>query len=163
MSWTPPETRTAGDLLSAASYNTEVRDNLIFLHGGKTIVPIAHYGGVYTLSSSTWAAVDSANLAPTLTLSTGRVLIAFAGGFYADAAARLLSLDLEIDGTRIGGADGIIKESLDTVLRTISFSLFQVGLSAGSHQFKLMWKVGAGTATLASDANFPVHLGIAEW
>ncbi|MBE7512567.1 MAG: hypothetical protein HS103_07110 [Anaerolineales bacterium] len=164
MAWTPPDTRTAGDVFSAAAYNTYLRDNLTYLHAGKPLAALARANGsVYTVSASAWAAVDATHLAPTLTLSTGRVLIACVGSFYADAASRLLSLDVAIDGTRIGGTDGLLKTTLDTNAQSIAFTILHAGLSAGSHSFTLMWRVGSGIASLFSGTDVAVHFTVAEW
>jgi len=165
MAWTAPNTIAAGDVLSATAHNTYLRDNLNYLHTGRPAGVIArNNGGVYSIATATgWAAIDSTNLANTLTLTTGRVLIACVGSFYADASSRLLSLDVDLDGTRIGGTDGIVKKTLDTNATAISFTIMKVGLSTGSHTFKLFWKIGAGTGYLFSGTDVQVHFTVAEW
>jgi hypothetical protein len=166
MPWTSPNSPAPGEVLSAANYNAYLRDNLNYLHNGQplgTAIPIAG-GGLYSTASSAWADIDSANLSQTLTLSTGRVAIAFVGTFYADAAARLLSLDIALNGVRISpGSDGLGKEALDPNARLISFYTFKTGLSLGAHVFRLQWKVGAGLAYLFADASSRPSFSVAEW
>lgn len=167
MGYTTPTTWLADQVVGASDLNAQLRDNMAYVHAGKPASVIArNNAGAYSTSSGTFADVDSTNLAITLSLTTGRVALFLTGSFYADAAARLLSLDCTIDGTRWMAAhtDGMAKETLDTNARIITLAMMKPGLSVGSHTFKLQWKVGSGTAYLFSAAgDVPVNFVVAEW
>jgi hypothetical protein len=163
MPWTTPDTRAAGDVLSAANYNTYLRDNLTYLHSGRPALLISHAVAPYSTTSATFTPIDSLALAGNLTLSTGRVLITFTGCFYADAPSRLLALDMEIDGARIGGTDGLCKEALNGDVRVVSFATMRAGLTPGGHAFRLLWRMSSGIGHLLSGPDVAAHLTIAEW
>lgn len=168
MTYTTPTPVSAGDVLSASAYNTDVVDNITHLHAGKPASTIARNNtSDYSTSSTTFADVDATNLSVTLTTSTGRVLVAFAGTFYNSGGNTPdMSLDVDIDGSRMGAAtDGIVTEKLigNQEKQAVSFTLLKTGLSIGSHTFKLQWKATAGPVYLRSSSTQYTHFQIAEW
>jgi len=167
MAWTTPDTFVAGQVVSASDLNEQIRDNMNYVHAGKPATVIARNNvGVYSTSSGSFANIDGTNLKATITTTTGRVALFFVGSFYADNPARLLSLDCTIDGTRWMSAytNGMGKETLDTNARIITLAMMKTGLSVGSHEFIMQWKVGSGTAYLFSAAgDVAVNFVVAEW
>jgi hypothetical protein len=156
MGWTEPKTWTAEPLV-ATDLNTHLRDNLNELKDP----PTAHYelneSADYSTTSTTFVNVDGTKLSLTITTSGGDVMVAFHGYVRPGNNGDQLYLDVEMDGARIGGDDGIIAAmraaSGSTPTRIpMSFVRLITGLAAGSHTFKLQWKVSAGTGELYAGA-----------
>ena len=112
----------------------------------------------YTTTSTSFVDVDGTNLALTIITNGGPVLVHFHGMFYTNGAR--MWLDVDVDGTRTAGDDGIIG-AWQTANFTVTFSRLITGLSAGEHTFTLQWKViSGGTAKLyagAGTSNADVH------
>ena len=159
MAWTTPKTWADDELVTANVMNTHIRDNLNAL---KT-PPSDHYelneASDYTTTSTSWVDVDSTNLALTITTSGGDVVVQFHGNFFIGSAAYML-LDIDVDGSRIGGDDGIFRYTNGSYYQTVSCTRLITGLSAGEHTFTLQWKVSSGTGTLyagAGTSGWDVH------
>lgn len=168
MTYTIPTPISAGDVPSASQYNTDVTDNIIYLHSGKPASLIARNNTTdYSTSSATFTDVDATNLTITLTISTGRVLVCFAGTCYNSGGNTPdLSLDVDIDGVRMGaGTDGLVTEKLigNQEKQAMAFTLLKTGLSVGSHTFRLQWKATAGPVYLRSSSAQSVSFQVAEW
>jgi hypothetical protein len=151
MPWTTPKTWVNSEPLTAVDLNTHLRDNLNALHAPPSAAYQLNETANYTTTSTTFVNVDNTDgkLSLTLTTTGGAVMIGFFG--YAYASGNTGFLDVELDGTRIGGDDGLVV--FYNNIATTSFVLLKTGLSAGSHTFKLQWKVaGGGTATLYAGA-----------
>jgi len=157
MGWTTPRTWATGELVTAVLLNEQMRDNESYVHSGKPLVKVVrNSGSTYSTTSGTFADIDTSNLTATLSVTTGRVLLSFVGCFYASASSKMLGLDFTVDGTRIGGSNGITQENLDTNARSISLLLPYSGLSVGSHTFRVQWNVAAGgTAFLFASSTAP--------
>jgi len=155
--WTTPKTWTTGEALLAADLNTHLRDNLLALKGPATESYECDEGADYTTVSTSFVDVDATNLALTIVTTGGDVLVHFHGDINNSAAAAFLEVDQ--DGAKVGGDDGILKVP-NVNNQAVSFTRLITGLSAASHTFKLQWKVVSGTATLyagAGTANNDVH------
>lgn len=167
MGWTAPTTWVADQVVGASDLNAQLRDNMGYVHAGKPAgVIVRNNAGVYSTSSGSFANIDGTNLKTTISTTTGRVALFFVGSFYADATARLLSLDCTIDGARwmASYTNGMGKETLDTNSRIITLAMMKTGLSVGSHEFIIQWKVESGTAYLFSaTGDVPVNFVVAEW
>jgi hypothetical protein len=155
--WTTPATWAVDQLVTADDLNTHLRDNLNAL---KT-PPSAHYecdeGSDYTLTSAgAWYNVDASNLAFTLTTSGGDVFVHFFGTLSHSNNSTAVYLDVDVDGSRVGGDDGLVlSQGAYDANRAyaISFTCLITGLSADEHTFTLQWKrLGAATITLFAGA-----------
>lgn len=152
MTWNPPKTWTA-EPLTSLDLNEQVRDNLEALKDP----PSANYEPQettdYLTSSQNFVDVDSENLAFNLETNGGDVLIGFHGTFYRSTFANAF-LDVEIDGVRIGGTDGILRFYVDSsgLYEAVSFTRLVTGLDAAPHIFKLQWKVLGLDVTLFAGA-----------
>ena len=164
MPWTTPISRAPGDLLSATDHNTYTRDNLIYLHSGRPVVAIErNSGGPYGVNAAAgWAAVDPANLSPSITLTTGRVLITFMGCIYAQSGQGV-HFDVELDGVRLGGTDGLTRVYTDPNARQAVLTLFKTGLTPGSHTFRLVWRATVDVVYMHAGPTMPLHFSVAEW
>ncbi len=159
MAWTTPKTDwSTGELVAASDLNT-IGENLAALRNlGKA---------AYTTSEDIVADtrdfthIDGDNLNLTITTAGGDVLVHFHGSIIL-ARAYSVFLDIEVDGARLGGDDGILKHELVGVSRythaanLVSFTRLIQNLSAGSHTFKLQWKETHST-TLKGGAQFWVR------
>lgn len=164
MSWTAPTTRTTGELITAAIWNTDIVDNLNALKTPQNDYYIGNQGADWTTTSTTYAAVDGVNLLLSLTLAAaGDVRMGFTGNCRHNAGGGIIFFDVWVDGAALAGDDGIIALEANTAVpgRLFSFTRKAFSLSAAAHTFELRWKiVTAGTATLfagAATANADLH------
>lgn len=160
MAWTEPKDWQVDELLTASDLNTHLRDNLDALKSP----PAAQYemdeASDYTLSSTgTWTDIDSTNLSHTIETAGGRVKVHFHGNIETDGR---VSVDIAVDGVRVGGDDGIARNPASGQDFFCSFTRRITGLSAGSHTFKLQWYLHSGGSTAklyagAGTSGFDVH------
>lgn len=169
MAWTAPKTWTS-DLVTVADFNAQIRDNLIELKDPPGDFYDVDELADYTTTSTSFTDVDATNLALTITTNGGDVMIWFNGTF-AVTSNNPFFLDVDVDGARAAGDDGIIsvRQSLTAVNGAVpmSFVFWVTGLTAGSHTFKLQWKTAAGTVTLhagagTSNGNLHPQFGVRE-
>lgn len=170
MAWTTPQTWVDGNVLTAAELNEQVRDNLNFLFSKPGDNYVMNEAADYTTTSTLFVDVDATNLALTITTGGGDVLIWFNGVMSGTGTPSYLSVDVLLDGSRLAGDDGIltlgsnnngiISQYQGDKWQNMGFAYLKTGLSAGSHTFKLQWKVSTGTATLyagAATTYFDIH------
>lgn len=148
MSWTTPKTWTS-EPLTSLDLNTQLRDNLEALKDPPTASYTLNETSNYTTTSTAFVDIDATRLALTITTSGGDVMAHFHG--VIGAAAGRVNLDLDVDGVRHAGDDGLTR--LDTITAPVSFTRLIRGLSAGTHTFRLQWRVSSGAnATLYAGA-----------
>ena len=160
MAYTAPTTRVTGELMTAAIVNTDYVDNLIALKDPPSANEDVDEVADYTTTSNSFVDVDATDLALAITTKGGDVLVHFHGTVSNNntGSAGALFLDIDVDGARVGGDDGIIKVRVDNSNQEmpVSFSRLITGLAAASHTFKLQWKVmesgGTTTATMFAGA-----------
>lgn len=113
--------------------------------------------GDYTITgagSTAFANVDGTNLSLAITTGARRVLISVNATGTTDNAAGELILDIELDGSRLGGTNNgllrVAQHATASELMNVSFTHLTDVLTAASHTFKLQWKQAntAHTATL---------------
>lgn len=123
-------------------------------------------GGNYTTTATSFGTIDAANLAGTVVFGGAHRALVFIGGAISNNLNTTSSmLDIEIDGTRVGGTLGIVYyDQHATAGESIPFgyTYMSSALSAGTHTFVPMWRVGGGTATLAANGNIPFHFWVQE-
>lgn len=150
MAWTTPRTWVTNELVTATLMNAHVRDNLAYLLTPNSFQ--ARVGsGTYTTSSTSVVSVDAA-FNETITTYGGHVLLLAQGCMsITTPGTYTATLYFDIDGT-----DREMWICRSNVATTVDgfFSVFYLeeNLAAGSHTFKLQWKVsnGAETATLTN-------------
>ncbi|MCY4020246.1 MAG: hypothetical protein OXG39_12640 [Chloroflexi bacterium] len=139
MAWTTPKTDwSTGELVAAADLNA-IGANLVALKNPAK--------AVYTTTAEiigrteTFADVDS-NMRLALATTGGDVLVHFHGSMEnVDPYNTMLYCDIDIDGTRQGAEFGISRAHIDAHDKAVSFTHLIRNLSAGSHNFKLQWKI----------------------
>jgi hypothetical protein len=114
-------------------------------------------GADLTTASAVFVDVD-ASLSLEITTNGGDIMIGFYGTWRNDTIARVNFMDVELDGTRIGGDDGLVHMHQDVANQAdvISFTHLAIGVPPGNHTIVLQWKTsgnnlkmfaGAGTAS----------------
>lgn len=157
MAWTQPKTWTS-EPLTSGDLNTHLRDNMEALKDPPGDSYVADESTNYSTTSTSFVDVDSTNLSFTITTNGGDVL--FHGHWTASLTAGFAFYDIEVDGVRVGGDDGIVRHSTGSGSETLSFTRLITGLSAGSHTFKMQWRTTSGTITMyagAGTSNNDVH------
>ena len=97
-----------------------------------------------TTTSTTFTDIDAA-FELTITTTGGAILFGSTLSFYANGG--VCYLDISVDGTRIGGDDGLFQLT-NGFFGSKSFFWLIEGEDAGEHDIKLVWRVAAGTTTL---------------
>ncbi len=156
MAWTTPKTWTS-EPLTSLDLNTHLRDNLEALKDPPGASYTLNESVNYYTTSTTFVDVDASKLALTITTGGGDVMVHFHG--VVAASSGRVNFDLDVDGTRVAGDDGITR--LDTITAPVSFTRLISGLAAGSHTFRLQWRVSSGAnATLYAGAGSAVQLDL---
>lgn len=147
MGWTTPATWVAGQLVSAAGMNVQVRDNLNYL-----LAPNAFFvqsaAGALSTTSTTYASLGTA-WARSITMN---------GGYLRAGAQMVISgvastsgvvfLGVDIDGTTYTAQ--AIRASGNNMIG-VSISKFFTGIAAGAHTVTLKWRVSGGDITGSID------------
>lgn len=124
--------------------------------GGGTGGPAASDRVVYNGSNITTTStsfVDAGSLSITLTTGANRVMLALAAVGNNSNAGQTVFVDFEVDGTRIGNDVNGITSVTGTEPRDLSMSALTDTLSAGSHTFKVKFRVTANTGALQADGS----------
>jgi hypothetical protein len=147
--WTAPRTWTTGDLVAAGDLNTHLRDNQEwlktppFVEKKQVNIPAS-----YTTTSTTLVDIDATNLSLTLATTGGNVLVGFIGYVSASPATPAVILQLVVNGTAVTG-DYFTARAANAPDTALNFTYLHTGLAAGTHTFKMQWRVSAaGTASL---------------
>jgi hypothetical protein len=150
--WTAPRTWATGELVTAAILNAHVRDNLEFLKSPPTASFIADQNSDYTSTTTSFANVNVTDLALSITSSGGDVLLGFSGSALISSGS--LFFDVDMDGARIGGDDGLVAVTSGGASSRMNITFLRLvrNVVAGSHTFKLQWKGTGGTLTLYAGA-----------
>lgn len=152
MAWTTPVTQTTGTLITAAEWNAQVANNLEAVKNPPTDSYVGNEGADWTTTSTSFVDVDGTDLSLSITTTGGDVYVGFHGNLASGANTYL---DVTMDGTAIGGDDGIVAiqgAGSTAPGRPIGFVRLVTGVSAGAHTFNLRWKVASGTSTLYGGA-----------
>jgi len=162
MAWTSPRTWVAGELVTAALMNAHVRDNLLVLKTPPSALYTVNEGADYTTASASFVDVDGTNLALVIVTNGGNVRVGWSS-LVSLSVAGTVYLDIDVDGAREGGDDGIVAGTVEGGTDTreaLALNWVIAGLSAASHTIKLQWKVSAGTGTIyagAGTSNLDLH------
>jgi hypothetical protein len=156
--WTTPITWSVDQLVTNDDLNEQVRDNLEYLLSPNHQQIIYNNGGNLTITNVvSFQDIDSANLTITLNTHGGPVLVRFMGSGRSNGTSNPCSLDLTVDGTRVGAAHtlGLLTLGIEGASWIpVNLSLLITGLAAGPHIFRPQWRTPASaTFTLRSNSS----------
>lgn len=133
------------------------------LAAGSSLPSLAHgkvtrnnVGSNVTISSTTWADIDSTNLTITMTTGARRVLLLLTGRV-SQSGANITRYGFTVDSTALltestgSTGNGITKH--DTSSEGATIVAITGVLTAGSHTFRPRWNCSAGTSTLQQTAS----------
>lgn len=122
-------------------------------------------GTNYTTTNTSFEDVDATDLSLTITTRANASVDIYVTLSFSNNGANTVYFDIDVDGSRVSNkANGIVHQQVSPADYAISLMLHTVasGLSAGSHAFKLQWRVSAGTGTIFSDSNNVVSFSVQE-
>lgn len=154
MAYTSPTTWTAGQLITANDLNTQLRDNMIALKDPNSASYDFNEASDYTTTSTTFANIDATagKGSLSITLAVQADVFIWFHGLFGNSSTGVICLDVTMDGTRIGGDDGMIAGPGVAQAIPLSFFRIKTAVAAGSHTFNIQWKISSGTATLYAGA-----------
>ena len=164
MAWTTPKTDwTTGNLVAASDLNA-MGDNLVFVKDrldATTHQYLLDEVSNYTTTSTSFVDVDSTNLSFSITTNGGDVICSFYGEVAVSSSSnRTINFNIAVDGTpqvSENGLVGIIGK--DSNRLWFSFVYIITGLTAGTYDISLQWKINASTAILhATDDHHPAFI-----
>lgn len=160
MAWITPKDWAVDEQLTASKLNTHLRDNLNALKNPPSAAYVSDETSDYSYSSTSFADVDATNFALTITTTGGDVMVHFHGTFESSSTPTSVFLDVDVDGAREGGDDGIAMAApANGSPQVINFTRL-IAVSAGEHTFTLQWKTGGAGVKLyagAGTTNRDVH------
>lgn len=144
--WESPKDWQTGAVVTAAEMNTYISNNLLALKNRVSAQYRLAEAADYSTTSTSFVDVDATRLALTLETTGGHLLVGFHGCMKAVGFG--VYFDVDIDGTRVGGDDGIIMTDPQSTYgaQSISFVRLVTGIEAGSHTVKLQWKKATATS-----------------
>ncbi len=159
MSFTTPKTYATGDPLTAAELNQYQRDNIVALKDPPSNSYIVNEGSDYATTTTSFVVIDATNLSLAITTTGGDVVIAFTGTVRQATSGESVAFEIfkDTDGggfVAIAGNDGmmLVQATAAQANYPIVINWLLTGLAAGTHTFRIYWKVSAGTATLWAGA-----------
>jgi len=153
--WSTPLTWQVDQLVTEADLNRELRDNLNFLKDPPTAFVELAGRDDYSTTSTRFVDVDRQRLALSVTTAGGDLLVAFFGMVRNSSSSGGVSVDVSLDGTRLGGETGLIGSHAESREWTpLAFLALARELAAGPHNLFLQWRRNpvSGSATLAGGA-----------
>lgn len=154
MTWNAPTSRSTGELITAAIWNADIVDNLLALKSPPGTNYVADESSNYTTTSTSFTEVDATNLALTMTTTGGAVFVGFHGVLTVSTHPMTVFFNVDQDGSPVAADDGIMLITSFTTgtVHPVSFVRQISAPAAGSHTYKLQWKVNTGTGTLYAGA-----------
>lgn len=159
-----PRTWSTNELVTGTIMNAHVRDQLTAIKTPASFVCVIDEAADYTTTGTTFADIDATDMKGTIITFGGIVQVGFSGTVRNNTAGGQVYLDIDVDGARVGGDDGLFVLGAAGVTSPPSSGTIIIpvlGLAAGSHTFKLQWKTnGTGTGTLyagAGTSTFDIH------
>lgn len=150
MAWTTPKTWSS-EPLTSLDLNSNVRDNLNHLKDRLDSSAGNFLSGVSLLQTTAteFVDVDAVNLSLALTTHGGDVLLGFTGTVQCQQGGGSVYFNVAVDNVDYVADEGIIRQQISGSVdnnrpKPLSFVMLIPGLAAGSHTFKLRWKVNSG-------------------
>lgn len=185
--WTPPHTWVTGEIPGAGTFNTEMRDNALFLLQGMQYVDKLYRNSAdYTITSTSFGDVDATNLKVGVTSAfvSGRLWVTaefWAAVTYTDGNATppyAAYFDIMLDNTTYlsgGSSFGVRTSQLSTgnkvpsqgatgLAQLIKITGWFAGLTTGAaHDIRLRARVNKATANCVIYSNSEVGAYMAAW
>lgn len=146
MAWSLPQTWVDGQVMNAADFNEQLRDNLNYLLAPNAVYVKTAVGALST-TSTVLASLGTA-WSQSLTLNGGH--LAFGAQFVisaAIAAAGTVVIAVAVDGTPYTAFYQVIGGPS----QMISFHQVLTGLASGAHTINLQWRSTLATVTASID------------
>lgn len=160
-SYATPRTWLPDDALVAADFNDEIRDKILALKTPANGHSEVNEASDYTTSSTSFGDVDATDMAITIITGGGDVEVSVVCSIINNTLTSRTYFDIyeSVAGGRVGGDDGICESGTanTSAPQVVSFTYQIASLSAGSHTFKLQWKVSGGTTTMYAGAGTSGH------
>ena len=190
MAYAPITAKVAGDVLTAAYINTYYKGNIEHLLNGKQVQKLRYTKtSNYTTTSTSWSDVDATNLKLTLTSNfiTGRckfeatfwASLTFSGGsapytiffdLYDATDSKYISsgTSTPLTGGMVSWGLGAGQKVLFGSLNSPNWTVLSgelTGMTAGTHDIKLRWKLdnASATGTIYADVNPQVYMSATEF
>lgn len=120
-------------------------------------------GGDLTLTSTTFASLDASRFTLTITTLARRVRINLSAMVAGTALGVFTYVDVTIDGTRIGGTNGLSGTgTYSNGYNNVGFSFLTDVLSAGSHTFILKYRVSSNSGIFYASSSNPLIFQVEE-
>jgi hypothetical protein len=120
--------------------------------------------GAFTTTSTTF--VDVTGLSITITTAAVRCFVIFSATMNNSGSNTVAAVDLDIDGTRVGGDNGIFWQQMQSANDRVPVSFFYMTdvLSAASHTFKIQARASANTTAIqaATTTSSPAIFQVVE-
>jgi hypothetical protein len=150
--WVNPSDVVAAQLITTSVMNDDIFDNLRALHDPPTALGTLDEGSEYTTTSTSFADIDatSGKFAQTIVTGGGDVLIGAVLTLTGSTTANLnLNVHDSVAGADLAANDGLCKQVIGTGgSEVVTFLFLHRSVAAGSHTYKLRWKVSTGTVTM---------------
>jgi len=158
VAWTAPKTWTS-EPLTSIDLNAQLRDNQNHLKDrlDNSANRIVNHPGNYTTTSTSFVDVDATKLSLTLTTHGGDVLLGLTATAYQRTHGASIFFNIAVDSVDYFADNGIARMTVANSgdihrHKPLCLVVLIPGLSAGSHTFKLRWKV-SDNSTAVIDAN----------
>lgn len=147
MAWTAPRTWVAGEVPTAAIFNTHLRDNLLALQ------PVSNTVAASQGTAST-TYTDLATVGPAVTVTTGASALVVLTASAANSGIQQNFMSFAVSGaTTVAAADAngyCPSSSTATAAYQASAVIPITGLTPGSNTFTAKYRAGANTATFVN-------------
>jgi len=161
---------TAGDGFGVTITHAVTADRTYTLPDETGTLMVSTAAGVVTrtagdVTTASTSLVDLTGASITITTGARRVLLTFTCSCLNDTAGADLTFNFDIDGSLAFGSGGVIHESSETggsEDNDFTMSFLTGVLSAGSHTFKVQWKVSAGNGTIRGNSTNSYHFAAIE-
>lgn len=133
--------------------------------GGTALVGSRVVRTAANLTTTSTTFVDATSMSITLTTGAHQALIGVVCLAEHDTAGDNVKLQLDVDGTALGGTDGVANVRWDTASyrQNMSFTWMTAALTAAAHTFKLQFATrAAGTAVLHASGTQSLVLWVQE-
>lgn len=161
-SWTTMTDRSAGDVISEADWDA-FQGNIEYLLNPNADLNIVDNSGEYSTTNTSFEDIHATDFACTITTNGGPALVYFIGTNSATTGPANIRYDIDVDGTRHGNAfsEGMSYRNAGATddVASVMFAVVIDSLSAGSHTFKMQWKVDANQGDLYSGTGSGLDIG----